>query len=64
MTITKEGKRIPVLIQPTKHGYLFVFDRRTGEPVWPIKEVPVPQSDVPGEKASPTQPIPTWPNLT
>jgi glucose dehydrogenase len=61
MTITKDGERIPVLIQPTKQGFLFVFDRRTGEPVWPIVETPVPASDVPGEKASPTQPIPSWP---
>lgn len=61
MTITKDGERVPVLIQPTKQGWLFVFDRRTGEPVWPIVETPVPASDVPGEKASPTQPIPSWP---
>jgi quinoprotein glucose dehydrogenase len=61
MTITKDGKRIPILIQPSKQGYLFVFDRRTGVPIWPIEETPVPASDVPGEKASPTQPIPTWP---
>ncbi len=70
MTITKSGgpeggaamgERIPVLVQPTKQGWLFVLDRRTGEPVWPIVETPVPASDIPGEKASPTQPIPTWP---
>ena len=66
MTITKggpggNGERIPIVIQPTKHGYLFAFDRRTGEPVWPIEERPVPASDVPGEHASPTQPVPTWP---
>ena len=61
MTITKDGERIPILIQPSKQGYLFVFDRRNGEPVWPIVETPVPASDVPGEKASPTQPIPSWP---
>ena len=66
MTITKggpggNGERIPILVQTTKHGYLFAFDRRTGEPVWPINEVPVPASDVPGEHASPTQPVPTWP---
>ncbi len=59
MTITKDGKKIPVVIQATKHGFVFVFDRRTGEPVWPIEERPVPASDVPGEKASPTQPFPT-----
>lgn len=61
MTITKDGKQIPVVIQPSKQGFLFVFDRRNGEPVWPINETPVPASDVPGEKASPTQPIPSWP---
>ncbi|MBB5733991.1 quinoprotein glucose dehydrogenase [Altererythrobacter atlanticus] len=60
-TINKDGKDIPVVIQATKHGYVFVFNRLTGEPIWPIEEVPVPASDVPGEKASPTQPIPTWP---
>jgi len=61
MTITKDGEQIPILIQPTKQGLLFAFDRRTGEPVWPIEERPVPASDVPGEKVSPTQPFPTWP---
>ena len=61
MTITKDGKKIPVVIVAAKHGFVFVFDRRTGEPVWPIEERPVPQSDVPGEHTSPTQPFPTWP---
>ena len=61
MTITHDGKDIPIVIQATKMGYLFVFDRRTGEPIWPIIERPVPKSDVPGEHTSPTQPIPTWP---
>ncbi|WP_305096921.1 pyrroloquinoline quinone-dependent dehydrogenase [Croceibacterium aestuarii] len=61
MTIHKDGKDIPVLIQATKFGYIYVLDRRTGKPVWPIEEKPVPASDVPGEKASPTQPVPTWP---
>jgi quinoprotein glucose dehydrogenase len=61
MTITHNGKEVPVVIQATKMGYLFVFDRRTGEPIWPIVERKVPVSDVPGEQASPTQPIPTWP---
>jgi quinoprotein glucose dehydrogenase len=46
---------------PSKQGYLYVFDRVTGEPVWPIEERPVPQSDVPGEKSSKTQPFPTKP---
>ena len=66
MTITNNGpggngEQIPVVIAATKMGFVFVFDRRTGEPVWPIEERPVPASDVPGEKASPTQPFPTWP---
>ncbi|HLT35125.1 MAG TPA: PQQ-binding-like beta-propeller repeat protein, partial [Enhygromyxa sp.] len=61
MTITKDGKKIPIVAQASKTGFLYVFDRRTGEPVWPIEERPVPASDVPGEHASPTQPIPTWP---
>jgi quinoprotein glucose dehydrogenase len=61
MTIRKDGEDVPILIQAVKHGYVFVFDRRTGEPIWPIEERPVPASDVPGEEASPTQPFPTWP---
>ena len=61
MTIRKDGEDVPILIQAVKHGYVFVFDRRTGEPIWPIEERPVPASDVPGEQASPTQPFPTWP---
>jgi glucose dehydrogenase len=61
MTIRKDGKDIPILIQATKPGYVYVFDRRNGEPVWPIVETPVPASDVPGEKASPTQPVPSKP---
>jgi quinoprotein glucose dehydrogenase len=61
MTITKDGEDIPIVVQAVKHGYVFVFDRRTGEPIWPIEERPVPASDVPGEVASPTQPFPTWP---
>ena len=61
MTITKDGEDIPIVIQGTKHGYIFAFDRRDGTPIWPIEEVAVPESDVPGEHASPTQPVPTWP---
>ena len=61
MTITKDGKQIPVVIQATKHGFVFVFNRLTGEPIWPIEERAVPASDVPGEVASPTQPFPSWP---
>jgi quinoprotein glucose dehydrogenase len=59
--ITVNGKQIKAVAQPTKQSYLYVFDRITGQPVWPIEERPVPQSDVPGEKTSPTQPFPTKP---
>jgi quinoprotein glucose dehydrogenase len=61
MTITKDGKKIPAVIVVAKHGFVFAFDRRTGEPIWPIEERAVPQSDAPGEHTSPTQPFPTWP---
>lgn len=61
VTITREGKRIDAVAQVTKHGYVFLFDRETGEPLFPIEERPVPQSDVPGEKTSPTQPLPVKP---
>jgi len=61
LTIRKDGRTQEVVAQATKHGFLFVFDRRTGEPVWPIEERPVPKSDLPGEHASPTQPFPTKP---
>jgi quinoprotein glucose dehydrogenase len=59
--INVNGKPIKAVAQATKQGFLFVFDRITGQPVWPIEEKPVPQTDVPGEKTSPTQPIPTKP---
>lgn len=59
--ITVDGQRIPAVVQNTKHNFSFVFNRETGEPVWPIEERPVPQSTVPGEKTSPTQPFPTRP---
>jgi glucose dehydrogenase len=59
--ITVDGKRIQAVIQPNKTGFLFVFDRVTGKPVWPIVERPVPQSKIPGEQTSPTQPFPTKP---
>ena len=61
LTIHKDGKTIPIVAQASKQGFLYVFDRRNGKPIWPIVETPVPQSDVPGEKTSPTQPIPSWP---
>jgi quinoprotein glucose dehydrogenase len=55
------GRTIKALAQPTKSAFLFVLNRETGDPVWPIEERPVPQSNVPGEKTSPTQPFPTKP---
>jgi quinoprotein glucose dehydrogenase len=61
VTINLEGKKIDAVVQLTKHGFAFVFDRVTGRPIWPIEERPVPASDVPGEHASPTQPFPTKP---
>jgi quinoprotein glucose dehydrogenase len=61
LDITVDGRRIKAVAQPTKHAFLFVFDRVTGQPVWPIEERPVPQGDVPGEWYSPTQPFPTKP---
>jgi quinoprotein glucose dehydrogenase len=59
--IVVDGKPVKAVAVPSKQSYLYVFDRITGQPVWPIPEVPVPQSTVPGEKTSPTQPIPTRP---
>ena len=59
--ITVGGRPIKALAQVTKHGFLFVLDRATGAPVWPIEERPVPKSTAPGEVASPTQPHPTKP---
>lgn len=56
-----DGKPVKAVAQFSKNGYCYVFDRVTGEPIWPIVETPVPQSTVPGEKTSPTQPIPTKP---
>jgi quinoprotein glucose dehydrogenase len=58
---TLNGRVIKAVAQPTKQSFLYVFDRATGQPIWPIEERPVPQSDVPGEKTSRTQPFPTKP---
>jgi quinoprotein glucose dehydrogenase len=58
---TVNGRRIKALAQPTKQAFLFVLNRETGEPIWPIEERPVPQSNVPKERTSPTQPFPTRP---
>ena len=59
--ISVGGRPIKAVALPGKQAFLYVFDRVTGHPVWPIEERPVPQSDVPGEKTSPTQPFPTKP---
>ncbi|HEY5462451.1 MAG TPA: PQQ-binding-like beta-propeller repeat protein [Hanamia sp.] len=62
VTITKDGKKIDALAQTTKSGFVFLFNRETGEPVYPVNEVPVPiQSELIGEKPSPTQPVPSLP---
>ena len=60
-TIRRNGRTIDVVAQAGKTGFLYVFDRVTGEPIWPIEERPVPKSDVPGEQSWPTQPFPTNP---
>jgi quinoprotein glucose dehydrogenase len=60
-TIRRNGVEIPAVVQGTKRGILFIFNRLTGEPLFPITEKPVPQSDVPGEQTSPTQPFPAVP---
>src|SRR5437773_10677357 len=59
--ITVDGKAIKAVAQPSKQGIVYVFDRVTGRPVWPIEERPVEKGNVPGEWYSPTQPIPTRP---
>lgn len=60
-TIRVGGRPVDAVAVPTKMGHLFVFDRVSGEPVWPVEERPVPPSDVPGERAAATQPFPTRP---
>ena len=59
--VTHDGRRIKAVAMVTKQGYTYVFDREDGTPLWPIIEMPVPQSDVPGEATSATQPIPSKP---
>ena len=61
INVQRDGKTIPAIAQGTKSNLIFILDRLTGKPLFPIKEVPVPSSDVPGEITSPTQPIPTLP---
>ncbi|EDY20196.1 Pyrrolo-quinoline quinone [Chthoniobacter flavus Ellin428] len=61
ITVMHDGKKVDAVAQGTKQGLLFVFDRVTGHPLWPIEEKPGPQSELRGEQASPTQPFPTKP---
>jgi len=61
LDVNVDGRRTPILVQTTKQGFAYTFNRQTGQPIWPIEERPVAQSDLPGEKLSPTQPFPTKP---
>jgi quinoprotein glucose dehydrogenase len=61
VTVTHNGRQVPAVVQTSKQGFLFVFDRITGKPLFPIEERKVPASTVPGEVTSPTQPFPTKP---
>ncbi len=61
LTLHQNGKTIDAVAQVSKQGFVWVFNRITGEPLWPIEERPVPKSDMPGETAWPTQPFPTKP---
>ncbi len=61
LTVRHAGKNTDVVAQVTKQGFVWVFDRDTGKPLWPVEERPVPASDVPDEKTSPTQPFPVKP---
>ncbi|MGV3602987.1 MAG: PQQ-binding-like beta-propeller repeat protein [Dyadobacter fermentans] len=60
VTVKKNGKPVDAVVQVTKQGFIFMFNRETGEPIHPIKEVPVPKSELAGEWTSPTQPVPTF----
>ena len=60
-TVRKDGKDIPVVVQSTKIGHVFVLDRKTGEPIFPVEERPVPKSTIADEETSPTQPFPVKP---
>ncbi|PSL03299.1 PQQ-binding-like beta-propeller repeat protein [Cecembia rubra] len=64
LTVKHKGKKIDAVAVATKHGFVFVFDRVTGEPLFPIEEKPFPPSEMPGEEAWPTQPIPSLPTFT
>ncbi|HSH74127.1 MAG TPA: PQQ-binding-like beta-propeller repeat protein, partial [Longimicrobiales bacterium] len=59
--LTVDGRQIPAVVQTSKTGIIYAFNRESGEPIWPIVETPVPQTEVPGNWTSPTQPMPTRP---
>jgi quinoprotein glucose dehydrogenase len=61
LTVHHNGKRVDVVAEANKEGFVWVFNRETGEPLWPIEERPVPRSDMPGEETWPTQPFPVTP---
>jgi len=61
VTVTHNGRKVDAVAHAGKTGFLYVFNRVTGEPLWPVEERPVPQTDVPGEQSWPTQPFPTKP---
>src|ERR687885_1985058 len=61
LDVTVNGVRRRVVAQTTKQGWVYTFDRATGEPIWPMPETPVLQSEVPGEQTSPTHPVPARP---
>jgi quinoprotein glucose dehydrogenase len=61
VTLQREGRPVDAVAQATKHGFVFVLDRETGAPLFPVREWPAPASDLAGERASPTQPIPSAP---
>jgi quinoprotein glucose dehydrogenase len=61
LTVRHDGRNVDVVAQVSKQGFVWVFDRDTGKPLWPVEERPVPASDVPGEQTAPTQPFPTKP---
>ena len=61
LDVAIDGRRTPIVVQTTKQGFAYTFNRETGAPIWPIVERPVAASDLPGEKLSPTQPFPTKP---
>ena len=61
VTVERDGRKVDAVAEPTKHGFLFLFDRTTGKPLFPVEERPFPASQIPGEVTSPTQPIPLAP---